>query len=120
MVSNVYLHFFDESRLGDDVVRCAMGSYGIVRRSTVWYRILQSGTDVNITCWYEVVWGCTKWYVVVRSCSVLFVVVRCYTGWCGVVRDGSVSYGMIRCSTGWYGVVRGSTVWYVGARDGTE
>ena len=47
MVSNVYLHFFDESRLLVDVVRGGVGSYGIVRRSAVWYRILQSGTE-----WY--------------------------------------------------------------------
>ena len=60
MVSNVYLHFFDECRLWDDVVRGGMGSYGIVQRSTVWYRILLSGTECygvvrSGTCWYEVV-----------------------------------------------------------------
>ena len=100
MVSNVYLHFFDESRLCDDVVWGGMGSYGIVRRSTLWYRILQSGTEWygvvrRGTCWYEVVWGCTKWCVVVRSGMVLFVVARCYTGQCG---------------TGWFGFVRDDTV----------
>ena len=50
MVSNVYLHFFDENRLGSEVVLDGMGSYGIVRGSTVWYRILQSGRE-----WYGVV-----------------------------------------------------------------
>ena len=56
MVSNVYLHFLVENRLWDDVVRGGMGSYGIVRRSTVWYRILQSGTE-----WYGVVRIGTCW-----------------------------------------------------------
>ena len=50
MVSNVYLHFFDENRLGGEVVLGGMESYGIVRGSTVWYRIVQSGTE-----WYGVV-----------------------------------------------------------------
>ena len=44
MVSNVYLNFFDENRLWGEVVLGGMGSYGIVRGSTLWYRIVQSGT----------------------------------------------------------------------------
>ena len=79
MVSNVYLHFFDESRLLDDVVRGRMGSYGILRRircGTEYYRVVEwYGVVRSDTCWYEVVWGCMKWYVVVRSGKVLFVVV---------------------------------------------
>ena len=67
MVSNIYLHFFDEIRLWGEVVLGGMGSYGIVRSSTVWYRIVQSGTEWygvvrSGTCWYEVVWVCMKWY----------------------------------------------------------
>ena len=70
MVSNIYLHFFDENRLWDDVLRGGMGSYGIVRCSTVWYRILQSGTE---------------WYALVRS---------------GTIRGGTILYGMVRSGTG--------------------
>ena len=63
MVSNVYLHFFDESRLSDDVVRGRMGSYGIVRRircGAEYYRVVQSDME-----WYGVVRVGTKWYGVV-------------------------------------------------------
>ena len=75
MFSNVYLPFFDESRLWDDVVRGGMGSYRIVRRSWMWYRILLSGTE---------------WYVVVRCCSwrtMLYGAVRSGTGF---VREDTV------------------------------
>ena len=63
MVSNVYLHFFDESRLSDDVVLGRMGSCGIVRRircGTEYSRVVQSGME-----WYGVVRVGTKWYGVV-------------------------------------------------------
>ena len=58
MVSNVYLHFFDESRLWDDVVWGGLGSYGIVRRircGTEYYRVVQSGME-----WCGVV-RCCPW-----------------------------------------------------------
>ena len=63
MVSNIYLHFFDESRLWDDVVRGGMGSYGIIWRircGTEWYGMVRSGTE-----WYGEVRVGTKWYGVV-------------------------------------------------------
>ena len=80
-------------KLWDDVVRGGMGSYGIVRR-TVWYRILQSGTE-----WYGVVPSGTEWYVLVRSGMGLHEVVRGGTEWYGVVRCGTWRYRMVRGST---------------------
>ena len=55
MVSNVYLHFFDESRLWNDVVQSGWSD-------TEWYVLVRSGMGL-----YEMVRDGTEWYGVVRG-----------------------------------------------------